>query len=53
MIKTIANDVTVGAAFSDTVEMAQFLATEARKVRYAPYVSGMGQIMEELERRST
>jgi hypothetical protein len=52
MIQTIANDVTVSAAFSDTVEMAQYLATEARKVTYAPYVSAAGQIMKDLGRHA-
>ncbi|KAG2123118.1 hypothetical protein BD769DRAFT_1670198 [Suillus cothurnatus] len=52
MIQTIANDITVSAAFSDTVEMAQYLATEARKVTYAPYVSAAGQIMKDLGRHA-
>ncbi|KAG2145088.1 hypothetical protein BD769DRAFT_1382910 [Suillus cothurnatus] len=52
MIQTIANDVTVSAAFSDTVEMAQYLATEACKVTYAPYVSAAGQIMKDLGRHA-
>lgn len=48
MVHTIANDVTVTCAFADTVEMAQYLASEAHKVPYAPYASQAGMMMDHL-----
>jgi hypothetical protein len=46
MVNTIANDITVTAAFSDTVEMAEYLAWEAHKVEYAPFVSAVGRLSQ-------
>ncbi|KAG1837643.1 hypothetical protein DFJ58DRAFT_734247 [Suillus subalutaceus] len=52
MVYTIVNDMMVTGAYSDTVEMAEYLAIEARKIPYAPYVSGAGQLLHEIDQHS-
>ncbi|KAG1893560.1 uncharacterized protein F5891DRAFT_1196187 [Suillus fuscotomentosus] len=47
-VQRIANDLTLTAAFADTVDMAEYLASEARKIPYTPYISGAGVMMDHL-----
>ncbi|KAG2112600.1 uncharacterized protein F5147DRAFT_650771 [Suillus discolor] len=50
MVHRLANDTTVTAAYADTIEMAEYLVAEARKVPYAPYILGAGQLLREFMR---
>ncbi|KAG1872002.1 hypothetical protein C8R48DRAFT_670409 [Suillus tomentosus] len=42
MVYRLANDTTAMEVYADTIKMAEYLVAEARKVPYAPYISGAG-----------
>lgn len=53
MVRSIANDVTVDCVYAESVELANFLVTEATKEKDAAYPSAQGLMMEEIAEKNS
>ncbi|KAG1869561.1 hypothetical protein F4604DRAFT_1926954 [Suillus subluteus] len=52
MVRSIANDIAVECVYAESVELANFLVTEARKQGNEPYMSAEALMMEGISRRN-
>lgn len=48
MVRSIANDISVDCMYAESVELANYLVTEARKECDEPYMSAEGLMMEHI-----
>jgi hypothetical protein len=53
MVKFIANNLTVGCMYAESLKLVNFLVMEAMKEGHAAYVSTEGLIMQEMVQKNS